>query len=83
MPNLFLQGVQPHFLLGELQRLGEALVVAQLDTIPALDELKKVMRRYNKFRTIRHVTNAAELDEVLRVVPQPGGFYGGWITFPS
>jgi two-component system chemotaxis sensor kinase CheA len=39
MPNLFLQGVQPHFLLGELQRLGEALVVAQLDAIPALDEL--------------------------------------------
>jgi two-component system chemotaxis sensor kinase CheA len=39
MPNLFLQGVQPHFLLGELQRLGEALVVAQLDAVPALDEL--------------------------------------------
>ncbi len=39
MPNLFLQGVQPHFLLGELQRLGEALVVAQLDAIPALDDL--------------------------------------------
>ena len=39
MPNLFLQGVQPHFLLGELQRLGEALVVAQLDSVPPLDEL--------------------------------------------
>ncbi len=39
MPNLFLQGVQPHFLLGELHRLGETLVVAQLDAIPALDEL--------------------------------------------
>lgn len=39
MPNLFLQGVQPHFLLGELRRLGETLVVAQLDAIPALDEL--------------------------------------------
>jgi two-component system chemotaxis sensor kinase CheA len=39
MPNLFLQGVQPHFLLGELQRLGEALVVAQLDAVPELDEL--------------------------------------------
>jgi len=38
-PNLFLLGVQPHFLLGELQRLGEAVVVAQLDTVPALDEL--------------------------------------------
>jgi two-component system chemotaxis sensor kinase CheA len=39
MPNLFLQGVQPHYLLGELQRLGEALVVAQLDAVPALDDL--------------------------------------------
>ena len=38
-PNLFRQGVQPQFLLGELARLGEAIVVAQLDSIPVLDEL--------------------------------------------
>jgi len=38
-PNLFRQGVQPQFLLGELARLGEALVVAQFDAVPALDEL--------------------------------------------
>ena len=38
-PNLFRQGVQPQFLLRELTHLGEAIVVAQLDAIPALDEL--------------------------------------------
>ncbi len=36
-PNLFLQGVQPQFLLGELMRLGEAIVVAQLDAVPSLE----------------------------------------------
>jgi two-component system chemotaxis sensor kinase CheA len=39
MKNLFLLGVQPHFLVGELTRLGKALVVAQLDAIPPIDEL--------------------------------------------
>ncbi|MDT8444231.1 MAG: chemotaxis protein CheA [Desulfuromonadales bacterium] len=38
-PNLFRQGVQPQFLLNELTHLGEAIVVAQLDGIPPLDEL--------------------------------------------
>lgn len=38
-PNLFRQGVHPQFLLGELVRLGEALLVAQLDGIPPLDQL--------------------------------------------
>ncbi|RLB61482.1 MAG: chemotaxis protein CheA, partial [Deltaproteobacteria bacterium] len=38
-PGLFHQGVQPQFLLGELVHLGEAIVVAQLDAIPPLDEL--------------------------------------------
>jgi two-component system chemotaxis sensor kinase CheA len=38
-PSLFRQGIQPQFLLGELVRLGEAVVVAQLDAIPSLDEL--------------------------------------------
>lgn len=38
-PGLFLQGVQPQFLLGELLRLGEAVVVAQQDAIPPLDKL--------------------------------------------
>jgi len=37
--SLFRQGVQPQFLLGELVRLGDAIVVAQLDVIPPLDEL--------------------------------------------
>ena len=38
-PGLFRQGVQPQFLLSELARLGESLVVAQFDAVPALDEL--------------------------------------------
>ncbi len=38
-PNLFRQGVQPQFLLSELVRLGEAVVVAQLDAIPPLEKL--------------------------------------------
>ena len=38
-PNLFRQGVQPQFLLGELARLGDVVVVAQLDGVPALDQL--------------------------------------------
>jgi two-component system chemotaxis sensor kinase CheA len=37
--SLFKQGVQPQFLLGELARLGEAVIVAQLDKIPSLDDL--------------------------------------------
>lgn len=38
-PDLFRQGVQPQFLLAELARLGDSLVVAQLDKIPFLDEI--------------------------------------------
>ena len=38
-PGLFRQGVQPQFLLGELVQLGEAIVVAQSDAIPAMDDL--------------------------------------------
>lgn len=38
-PGLFCQGVQPQFLLGELVQLGEAIVVAQQDAVPSLDEL--------------------------------------------
>lgn len=38
-PALFKQGIQPQFLLGELARLGDSLVVAQLDRVPPLDEL--------------------------------------------
>jgi two-component system chemotaxis sensor kinase CheA len=37
-PGLFKQGIQPQFLLGELARLGDSLVVAQLDRVPHLDE---------------------------------------------
>ena len=37
--SLFRQGVQPQFLIGELVRLGEAVVVAQMDAIPPVDEL--------------------------------------------
>ena len=39
-PGLFRQGVQPQFLLGELARLGDSVVVAQLDNIPPLDEIE-------------------------------------------
>ncbi len=38
-PSLFRQGVQPQFLLGELALLGDSVVVAQLDNIPALNEI--------------------------------------------
>lgn len=38
-PSLFRQGVQPQFLLRELLLLGEAVVVAQMDKIPAMDQL--------------------------------------------
>jgi len=38
-PGLFRQGVQPQFLLGELDRLGDSVVVAQLDNVPPLDEI--------------------------------------------
>ncbi len=38
-PNLFRLGVQPQFLLSELAHLGEAIIVAQLDAVPPLDEL--------------------------------------------
>lgn len=38
-PGLFHQGVQPQFLLGELSRLGESIVVAQRDAILPLDQL--------------------------------------------
>ena len=38
-PGIFCQGVQPQFLLNELVNLGEAVIVAQLDRVPALDEL--------------------------------------------
>ena len=38
-PGLFKQGVQPQFLLEELSRLGDSMVVAQLDRIPSLDEI--------------------------------------------
>ena len=38
-PSLFRQGVQPQFLLGELVSLGDAIVVAQLDEVPPLDEI--------------------------------------------
>jgi two-component system chemotaxis sensor kinase CheA len=34
------QGIQPQLLLNELTRLGEALVVAQCDQIPSLDQLE-------------------------------------------
>ncbi len=37
--NLFRQGVQPQYLIGELVRLGDAIVVAQLDEVPSLDDL--------------------------------------------
>jgi len=38
-PSLFRQGVQPQFLLGELALLGDSVVVAQLDNVPALNEI--------------------------------------------
>ncbi len=37
--SLFKQGVQPQFLLGELARLGDAVIVAQVDKIPSFEEL--------------------------------------------
>jgi two-component system chemotaxis sensor kinase CheA len=37
--NLFKQGVQPQFLLGELARLGDTVTIAQLDLVPSLQEL--------------------------------------------
>ncbi len=36
--GLFRQGVQPQFLLAELVSLGEAVVVAQTEAVPSLDE---------------------------------------------
>lgn len=38
-PGIFRQGIQPQLLLNELARLGEAVIVAQLDRIPPLDLL--------------------------------------------
>lgn len=38
-PGIFRQGIQPQLLLGELCRLGDAVVVAQLDRVPPLDQL--------------------------------------------
>jgi two-component system chemotaxis sensor kinase CheA len=38
-PGIFRQGIQPQLLLGELCRLGDAVVVAQLDKVPLLDQL--------------------------------------------
>ena len=38
-PGLFKQGVQPQFLLEELSRLGDSMVVAQIDRIPSLNEI--------------------------------------------
>lgn len=38
-PGVFRQGIQPQLLLAELCRLGDAVVVAQLDQIPSLDQL--------------------------------------------
>jgi len=38
-PGIFRLGIQPHLLLDELRRLGDAVVVAQLDKIPPLDAL--------------------------------------------
>jgi two-component system chemotaxis sensor kinase CheA len=38
-PGIFRQGIQPQLLLGELCRLGDAVVVAQCDRIPPLDQL--------------------------------------------
>ncbi|MCM2264111.1 MAG: chemotaxis protein CheA [Desulfuromonadales bacterium] len=38
-PGIFRQGIQPQLLLGELCRLGDAVVVAQLDKVPPLDQL--------------------------------------------
>lgn len=38
-PGIFRQGIQPRLLLDELRRLGDAVVVAQLDQVPSLDLL--------------------------------------------
>ncbi|MHB8708419.1 MAG: chemotaxis protein CheA [Desulfuromonadales bacterium] len=38
-PGIFRQGIQPQLLLNELCRLGDAVVVAQVDQIPPLDQL--------------------------------------------
>jgi two-component system chemotaxis sensor kinase CheA len=38
-PGVFRQGIQPQLLLAEFCRLGDAVVVAQLDQIPSLDQL--------------------------------------------
>ncbi len=38
-PQIFRRGVRPQLLLQELAHLGEAILVAQMDAVPALDEL--------------------------------------------
>ncbi|MDT8441446.1 MAG: chemotaxis protein CheA [Desulfuromonadales bacterium] len=37
--GIFRQGIQPQLLLAELARLGETVIVAQLDSIPPLDQI--------------------------------------------
>ena len=38
-PQIFLRGVRPELLLKELVQLGEAIIVAQVDDLPALDDM--------------------------------------------